>query len=253
MIRARVLGCEIDALDLDATADLCAEVVTHGLRATHVSVNAAKLVSMRDDPRMREIITNSEIVSADGQAIVWAAKLLGSRLPGRVAGIDLMEKLLALAADAHWRVYLLGAEQRVLDLAIERIRERYPSLEVCGSHHGYFSHADEPTILRSIEKARPDLVFVAMSSPRKEYWIARHRERLAVPLVMGVGGALDVLAGKTRRAPMFMRRVGLEWLFRLAQEPRRLFARYLLTNLRFLGLLGRALISKSAAAEMSDL
>jgi N-acetylglucosaminyldiphosphoundecaprenol N-acetyl-beta-D-mannosaminyltransferase len=241
--RAAVLGCDIDRLDMDETVRRCAEIIESGGPVQHVSVNVAKVVSLRDDPRLREIVESCELVSVDGQPLVWASRLLGDPLPERVAGIDLMFRLLGLAQARGYRVFILGAKEDVLATAVTRLEEQYPSLVVAGSHHGYFSDADSPEICALVRAAEPHILLVAMSSPRKEYWLADHAAELAVPFSMGVGGSIDVVAGLTKRAPRWMQRTGLEWFYRFAQEPRRLGPRYLRTNLRFAGLLARELAS----------
>jgi N-acetylglucosaminyldiphosphoundecaprenol N-acetyl-beta-D-mannosaminyltransferase len=241
--RAAVLGCDIDRLDMDETVRRCAEIIESGGPVQHVSVNVAKVVSLRDDPRLREIVESCELVSVDGQPLVWASRLLGDPLPERVAGIDLMFRLLGLAQERGYRVFILGAKEDVLATAVTRLEEQYTGLVVAGSHHGYFSDAESPEICALVRAAEPHILLVAMSSPRKEYWLADHAAELGVPFSMGVGGSIDVVAGLTKRAPRWMQRTGLEWFYRFAQEPRRLGPRYLQTNLRFAGLFARELAS----------
>jgi len=208
----------------------------------HAAVNAAKLVRLQKEPALRDAIARCELVLADGQPVVWAARLLGHRVPERVAGIDLMEALFALAAERGYGVYLLGARPQVIAEAAARIQARFPSLRLAGYRHGYFTPEEEGEVVDAIANAGPDLLFVALETPAKELFVARLGERLAVPFVMGVGGALDVLAGARRRAPRWAQRAGLEWAFRLAQEPRRLLRRYLVGNTRFVWLVTRALV-----------
>jgi N-acetylglucosaminyldiphosphoundecaprenol N-acetyl-beta-D-mannosaminyltransferase len=243
--RAEVLGCAIDRLDLSETLDAVEQVIASRRFTQHMSVNAAKLVTMHDDPRMREIIGDCGLVSADGQSVVWASRLLGDPLPARVAGIDLMGALLGLAERRGYRVYFLGARAEVLAAALEQIHERHPQLQVAGARDGYFTDEESPSICTAIRASRADLLFVAMTSPRKEYFLGEHGPGLGVPFVMGVGGSIDVIAGITRRAPLAWQRLGLEWLFRLLQEPRRMFKRYAVTNTRFALLVGRALLTGS--------
>jgi N-acetylglucosaminyldiphosphoundecaprenol N-acetyl-beta-D-mannosaminyltransferase len=242
--QAVVLGCRIDRLDLEETVRRCEALVAAGRPAQHVVVNAAKLVLLREDERLRRIVEACEIVNADGQAVVWAARLLGDPLPARVAGIDLMHRLLAVAAEKGHRVFLLGARREVLDEVQRRLGQLHPSLQVVGARDGYFTDAEAAGVCDEIRAARADMLFVAMPSPKKEYWLAEHGPDLGVPFMMGVGGSFDVLAGVTRRAPRWAQRAGLEWLFRLVQEPRRLARRYLTSNLRFLVLLGRELLTR---------
>ena len=243
-----LFGCDIDCTDMEHVVARCRQAIETRSPLQHVSVNAAKVVAMQQDGRLREIANGCGLVTADGQSVVWASHLLRSPLPCRVTGIDLMHELLALAEREGYRVYVLGARAEVLDRALARLRERHPGITVAGSHHGYFTADEEPAVVEAIRAAQPDLLFVAMPSPAKEYFLARRREELGVPFAMGVGGAIDVLAGITRRAPVPLQRMGLEWAYRLAQEPRRLFGRYLVTNCRFVMLTARQATRRPAAS-----
>jgi N-acetylglucosaminyldiphosphoundecaprenol N-acetyl-beta-D-mannosaminyltransferase len=242
--RVDVLGCPIDALDMEATVARCAALIESGGFAQHMAVNAAKLVAMRDDEHLRRIIEDCHLISADGQSVVWASRLLGRPLPERVAGIDLMLRLLAEAEERGYRVYVLGAEREVLERAIARIRERHPRLRLAGWRDGYFTAQETADVCRAIRTSHADILLVAMSTPRKEIFLGEHGPSLGVPFVMGVGGAIDVVAGITRRAPRAWQRLGLEWLYRLVQEPRRMFRRYATTNARFMWLVARALVAR---------
>jgi N-acetylglucosaminyldiphosphoundecaprenol N-acetyl-beta-D-mannosaminyltransferase len=245
--RASVLGCEIDRLGMAETvARIDAVVASRGF-AQHTAVNAAKLVAMRQDPQLESIVAGCEIVSADGQSVVWASRILRDPLPGRVAGIDLMQELLALAERRGYRIFVLGARDDVLTRALERVRERHPGLSLAGARDGYFSDEDAAAVAAEVAAHRPDIVFVAMPSPRKEYWLGQYGRNLGAPFVMGVGGSVDVLAGEVRRAPALLQRLGLEWLFRLVQEPRRLFGRYLSTNTRFIAYVVQARLTRRGA------
>jgi N-acetylglucosaminyldiphosphoundecaprenol N-acetyl-beta-D-mannosaminyltransferase len=237
--RADILGCPIDRVDIDEAVDRCRELIEEPGRTTsQVSINAAKLVAIREDDQLRDEVLDCDLVTADGQSVVWASRLLGDGLPERVAGIDLMQRLLELAEERGYRVFFLGATRQVLARALATIRSRHPRLRVAGSRDGYFRPNEEQAMREEIRNAAPDILFVAMSSPRKEHWVATAGE-LDVGFAMGVGGSLDVVAGEVRRAPRIVQRLGFEWLFRLAQEPRRLVRRYVTTNTRFLLLLIR--------------
>ena len=217
------------------------EAVAERRTCQHVAINAAKLVKFQHDPELRKAILGCELITADGQAVVWASRLLGQRLPERVAGIDLMHELLEAAARQGHGVFLLGARAEVLAEAEAAIMRRLPALRVVGRHHGYFTPgAEEDEVVDAIAAAEPDLLFVALETPAKELFLARHRSRLSVPFIMGVGGTFDVLAGVRRRAPAVFQRLGLEWLYRLAQDPRRLAGRYVVGNSRFIWLVARA-------------
>lgn len=246
--RVALLGAGIDALTLEGTVERIERWVGSGRIAQHGCVNAAKLVRLQRDAALRDALADCDIVTADGQPVVWASRLLGTPLPERVAGIDLMEALLERARIRAYRVYLLGARREVVERASAEIRRRHDGIAIVGFHHGYFPPEDEVAIVDRIAEAEPDLLFIALETPQKELFLARHRDRLKVPFAMGVGGAFDVLAGRRRRAPRWARRLGLEWAFRFAQDPRRLARRYLVGNSRFvalvLGELARIRISR---------
>lgn len=245
--RAVVLGCPVDRLNMEAAVGRCLDAVAARRPTRHVSLNVAKLVAARSDPRLRRTLEEAELVTADGQPIVWASRLLGDPLPERVAGIDLMERLLCEAAAKQLAVYVLGARHDALAEAVRRMRERHPSLQLA-AHHGHFPESDDALVEDIIRRANPDILFVAMSSPRKEEWVERGR-RLGLSLSMGVGGAIDVMAGRRSRAPRLLRRLGLEWLFRMAQEPRRLATRYATSNTVFLALLAKEWVLRRGGSE----
>jgi N-acetylglucosaminyldiphosphoundecaprenol N-acetyl-beta-D-mannosaminyltransferase len=243
--RANVLGCQIDRLDMAATVARCRELIEQRSPSQQLSVNAAKIVSLHRDPQLREIAGNSALVNADGQSVVWASWILGDPLPCRVAGIDLMGELLALAERDGFSVFILGARETTLETAVQRIRERHPGLAIAGYNHGYFDDAgpEGDAIRARMREVKPDILFVAMSSPQKEYWLGEHGPALGIPLLMGVGGSVDVIAGVTQRAPRLWQKLGFEWLYRLLQEPRRMLRRYVTTNAIFIGLVLRELVT----------
>ena len=247
--RAEVLGCRIDRLDMASTLARIEQLIAERGFAQHVAINAAKVVAMQADPEMKAIVEQCEIVSADGQSVVWASRLLGDPLPERVPGVDLMAELLALAERRGLRVFILGARPEVLERAGEVLRERHPALQLAGMRDGYFADEEAAQVAEEVRAARPDILFVAITSPRKEYWLGRYGRRIDVPFVMGVGGSVDVLAGVTRRAPAGWQRLGLEWLYRLVQEPGRMWRRYLSTNSRFVLMLGRELVRRRSRAK----
>ncbi|MFL5886566.1 MAG: WecB/TagA/CpsF family glycosyltransferase [Thermoleophilaceae bacterium] len=234
-----VLGCAIDRIDMEAAVEHCEEIVKSGRFGQHMAVNAAKLVTMQDDAGMRTITARCDLVTADGQSVVWASRVLGDPLPERVAGIDLMEALFALAERRAYSVYILGARRDVLERAVAELHRRHPRLHIAGYRDGYFSPDEDAAVAAEIRAARPHFVFVAMTSPRKEYFLGEHGPSLGGVFAMGVGGAIDVMAGETRRAPRWMQKLGLEWLYRLLQEPGRLMRRYATTNARFVALVAR--------------
>jgi N-acetylglucosaminyldiphosphoundecaprenol N-acetyl-beta-D-mannosaminyltransferase len=243
--RADVLGCPIDRVDMPDVVERCEAYIRDGGAPHHIAgVNAAKVIAMHTNERLRSIVAGSDLVTADGQSLIWASRLLGDPLPTRVAGIDLMHELLCLADREHRRVYFLGAREEVLDGALDRMRALYPGAHLAGARHGYFADHEAADIARQIAAAKADMLFVGITSPRQEYFLARYGATLGVPVMMGVGGSMDVLAGLTRRAPGRIQRIGLEWLYRLGQEPRRLFRRYAVTNSVFMVRLLREVVRR---------
>lgn len=210
----------------------------------HVVVNVAKLVHMRHDPALRDSVMACDIINIDGMGVVWGAKMLGFEVPERVAGVDLFFNLLAMSENRGRSVYILGATDEVVRKAVEKLHMQFPNLRIAGFHHGYFWD-DEESVVREIAASGADLLFVAITSPKKEQFIDRWKDHLGVKFAMGVGGTIDIVAGKTRRAPLWMQKSGLEWLYRVMQEPGRMWKRYFNTNLAFAGLLLRAKVSRN--------
>ncbi|UCB52159.1 MAG: WecB/TagA/CpsF family glycosyltransferase [Candidatus Zixiibacteriota bacterium] len=234
MDKIELFGCPVDSLNLDQTVRRIEVFIRKREPRRHSALNAAKIVRMRKDESLRQIVEASDVVSADGQSVVWASRLLGKPLPERVAGIDLMQKLLRMAETRGYRIYLLGGTEEVVIKLKEVLGRQHPGLNIVGWRNGYFSSREEDDIVEEINAKGPDILFVGMSTPKKEYFLGKYKGRLRVPFCMGVGGSFDVLSGKSKRAPYIMRRMGLEWFYRFVQEPTRLWKRYLTTNTLFL-------------------
>jgi N-acetylglucosaminyldiphosphoundecaprenol N-acetyl-beta-D-mannosaminyltransferase len=246
--RRNLFGVGIDSLTMDETVDRCLGAVRTQGRLEVGVVNAAKLVTMRRDPRLGSAVAGCDLVVADGQAVVWASRLLRAPLPERVAGIDLFMRLLGAAEQEGFSVYFLGAEQHVLDEMTRQAALRFPALKVAGARHGYFDDSQQEEIADAVRDSGAQLLFLGMTSPKKEIFTAAHGRRTGVHVVHGVGGSFDILAGVTRRAPRTWQRLGLEWLYRLLQEPRRLARRYLTTNAAFVLMTARELVRPTPAA-----
>ncbi len=215
--RVRILGVPFDPVDLEAAVLTCVRLLADGRPHLVVTANPEAVMRAQADPEFAEVIRKADLVVADGIGVVWASRRLRKPLPGRVPGVELMEALCAHAAKAALRVFLLGGAEGVADGAARTLRLRYPGLSIAGTHHGYFSE-DGPVVER-IAQSRADLLFVGMGMPKQEKWLSRHLPHLGVRLAMGVGGSLDVLAGRVRRAPKVVRAMHLEWLYRLWQQP----------------------------------
>lgn len=229
----RLFGVPVDALTMEQTLDRIDEAIARREQLLLGVVNAAKIVNMRKDAELRWSVLTSDLILADGMAVVWAGKLLGQKLPERVAGIDLMMKMLARGEQRGYRVFCFGAEAEILDAVVRKINADFPNVKVVGSQHGYYKPEEEAQVAARIAAAEPDMLFVAMTSPKKERFLARWAETIRVPVCHGVGGSFDVLAGKVRRAPRLWQKLGMEWLYRVLQEPGRLWKRYLVTNTAF--------------------
>ncbi|MBB4425776.1 N-acetylglucosaminyldiphosphoundecaprenol N-acetyl-beta-D-mannosaminyltransferase [Bradyrhizobium sp. CIR48] len=241
-MRAAFLGCPIDLLTMAETVELAHRAMRSRQRLQHVALNVAKFVNMQSDPVLAADVANSDVVGIDGMGILWGARALGLPATSRVAGVDLLAELLAVCAQEGFKPYFLGATSAVLDRALQVARERHPSLVFAGWHDGYFKREQENDVVRDIQSSAADCLFIGMPTPRKERFLAAHRDDLGVPFIMGVGGAFDVLAGTVRRAPVRLQKLGLEWVYRIYQEPGRMWWRYAKTNALFAGVLAQALI-----------
>jgi N-acetylglucosaminyldiphosphoundecaprenol N-acetyl-beta-D-mannosaminyltransferase len=241
--RVRLLDCPFDPLTMDQVVRQCVAWCKDG-RASHtvVTMNAALLCTMRRDEELRRACTAGDLVVADGVPIVWLSQSTGQRLPGRVAGVDLMAELLSEGSAHGLSAFFLGARREVVEALVAHCRRKYPGLEVAGWRDGYFAPSEHDAVVDEIRSRRPHMLFVGMPSPFKETWCERHREALAVPVIVGVGGTFDVLTGNVRRAPRLFQVSGMEWSWRLAMEPRKLWRRYLKTNTEFLGLAVREIV-----------
>ena len=242
-----LLGVDIAAVTMAHAMALVQQTIATRGRLQIGVVNAAKLVNMSRSPDLRRAVLSCDVVFADGMSVVWASRVLGRPLPERVAGIDLMDAILAQGSTHGWRVYCLGAEQDVLASAMAVFARRYPGVQFVGSQHGYFKAHEEPAIAAAIAAARPDVLLVGMTSPWKEQFIERWSDALQVPVCHGVGGSFDIAGGKVRRAPEIWQRAGLEWLYRVLQEPRRLWRRYLVTNVLFTKMVMAEMTSRFAS------
>lgn len=232
-----MMGCRIDNLSMEETLQKVDSFVKDGRPQQHVVVNVDKLVKASRDIELRRIINECALVNVDGMPVVWASRLLGKGLKERVAGIDLYEALMRRSAELGWRVFLLGAKEEVVSAVKVIYERRYPGLIVAGYRNGYWQAEEEPRVVEQIKASRPDLLFVAISSPKKEQFLGRYQAEMKVPFAMGVGGTFDVAAGKVKRAPLWMQKSGLEWFYRFLQEPRRMFKRYFIDDVAFLWLL----------------
>ena len=233
MKRINFLNVPMDASTMEDTVSVIEDRIIEKKFTQHVVVNVAKLVNIQNDLVLAESIDACDIINIDGMGVVWGARFCGHEIPERVAGVDLFHSLLAMSAERGFSVFLLGAKQEVVEKTTQVVEELYKGLNVAGYHHGYFWN-DEASVVKEIRESGAKLLFVAITSPKKENFINKWKDDLGVSFVMGVGGTFDVVSGKVQRAPVFIQKLGLEWFYRLCQEPRRLFKRYMVTNIKFL-------------------
>ena len=222
------------------TIEIVKHTITKGEQLRHVVVNAGKIVSMQKDPQLKKSVNESDLINADGQAVVWASRALGKPLKERVAGIDLMVNLVKLANKQDYKIFFFGAKEEVVKSVVDKYTKQYSSNIIAGYRNGYFKKEEEKDIAIEIANSGANILFVAISSPAKENFLYENKKLLEkVNFVMGVGGSFDVVAGVVKRAPLWMQNSGLEWFYRFAQEPRRMWKRYLIGNVKFVLLVFR--------------
>jgi N-acetylglucosaminyldiphosphoundecaprenol N-acetyl-beta-D-mannosaminyltransferase len=248
--RVRILNGEFDALTLGETVDAAFAWLREGRRGWLSTVNVSTLMAMRRDDSLQSYVDRSTIAVADGQPLVWCARLSGERLPERVTGIDLVDALCARAAACGVNVFMLGSTEPLLARALAVLRRRHPGLRVAGLG-GHYPETAAASRVAAINASGAAILLVGMGSPRQERFIDEHWERLRVGVAVGVGGSFDVIAGVRMRAPRWVGRLGLEWLVRLAQEPRRLLPRYVSANSRFCVLIAFELARSARRARSS--
>lgn len=239
--RIDILNTHVDVLTMEETMTVIENAIHNGQQLHHVAINAGKIVAMQRDETLRESVNAADVMNADGQAVVWASKFLGKPLPERVAGIDLMQNLVELAHNKGYKIYLLGAKQEIIEKMNAIYAEKYNDQLVVGYRNGYFNKAEEAQVAQEIANTNANMLFVAITSPKKENFLYAYKEVLKnINFIMGVGGSFDVISGKTTRAPIWMQNIGIEWFYRFLQEPKRMWKRYLVGNTKFILLVLKA-------------
>jgi len=240
-IRAlNILGVRIDAVSMQGIIAW----VQNGIRSNVIDqylivVNVAKLIHAREDPNLHRIIEGADLVGVDGMPLVWYSKLLSECLPEKVSGIDIMMRMFQTGNNERWSFYFLGATDQVIRRVVDTFRQDYSGAVVAGSRNGYFTQDDEPHIVKEIRESGANILLIGFGSPRREMFVDRWKGQFGVNVIHGVGGSFDVYSGVTKRAPKWMQSAGMEWLYRLVQEPSRLFTRYAVSNTKFLLLVVR--------------
>ena len=219
--RITVLGIPFDRITMDQTVEQILQFMKGDRCRTVYTPNPEFVMAAKSDQAFTEVLQCGDLVIPDGIGIVIASKIQKQPLPERVAGYDTVQNVLEKLKDTSYTVYFLGAAPGVAEEAATKMKEKYPGLQVVGTYHGYFTEEEEPAILQEIHQLKPDLLLVGLGFPRQEKWIAAHQSTLPVKVCMGIGGSIDGMAGKVKRAPVFFQKIGLEWLYRLVRQPSR--------------------------------
>jgi N-acetylglucosaminyldiphosphoundecaprenol N-acetyl-beta-D-mannosaminyltransferase len=238
-MKVNIVGAQIDCYSFDEVVDITLERALSGNSPAYiVTPNAQHINNLQGDSFFRKIYRQAFLVVPDGVSILWAAKFLGTPLKGKVSGSNLFEKLCELGASKPLKIFLLGGRPQAADRAAEVLEQRYPGLNIAGTYCPPYGFEYDPSeielINRKISTAAPDILFVGLGSPKQEKWIYEHYQQLKVPVSIGIGVSFEFTAGMVRRAPVWMQENGLEWLFRLTVEPKRLWRRYVIGNPLFI-------------------
>ena len=247
-LRVDLGGVSIDRVNLDSAVDQVRYFLRSGKTNQIVTVNLDFVAIARRDADFRDTLNGADLAVADGMPLVWVSRMGDEPLPRRLTGVELVDECCQVAVETDTSIFLLGAAPGVADVAAERLRDRFPGLRIVGVYappFGPLTTEENERILQAIDAARPDFLFVALGAPQQDMWIRANRDRLDVPVCMGVGCVLDLLAGVVSRAPAWMQHAGLEWLFRLLQEPARLWRRYIVDDVPVLAWLVRHAFDRS--------
>jgi N-acetylglucosaminyldiphosphoundecaprenol N-acetyl-beta-D-mannosaminyltransferase len=233
--KVNFLGIPVDAITMQETLNLIVGAIISKKQIHHTVINAGKVVSMLDDKELAKSVIEADLINADGQSIVWAANFLGISIPERVAGIDLMENLVELSFKNNYKCFFFGAKNKVVKEIVRKYSVLYCESIIAGFRNGFYQKKNERQIVDQIIQSNANILFVAITSPKKEIFLNKYKEELKnINLIMGVGGSFDVISGQVSRAPIIMRKYGLEWFFRFLQEPSRMWKRYFYGNSIFL-------------------
>lgn len=218
----KILGVPVHPLTMNESVAVLEEKLQKKEQAFVVTANAEIIMMCQQDKEYNTIVSEqADLVLPDGAGAVWAGRYLGNEVPERVAGFDLYNQLLKLSADKGYKAYFFGGAPGVAEAAKNKAEELYPGVQIVGCRNGYFTEAEEEAIIKEINDAAPDMLFVALGAPKQEKWLVKYRNQLKPRILMGIGGSFDVLAGKMERAPKWMQEASLEWAFRLYKQPSR--------------------------------
>ncbi|WP_036708402.1 WecB/TagA/CpsF family glycosyltransferase [Paenibacillus pinihumi] len=216
-----IFGVPFSRMNMDETVHYLTESIQQRRVTQVITANPIMIMMALESPDYYRVMEQAELIVPDGAGVVWAAGYVGMPVKERVAGFDLLHRLMQVGEEKRWRVYLLGTSQEIIEETASRLQQKYPLVQIAGYHNGFFGEAEDEEVIAKVKEAGPDLLFVARAANNQEPWIYKHKEALGVPVVMGVGGSFDIISGRLKRAPLIFQKLRLEWLYRLIQEPRR--------------------------------
>lgn len=234
MQEIEIFNIRIHPLQMSEFLSIIKSNIENGDQITQVGVNSATINDLVKNEELRRAVNNADLVHIDGMSVVWALRYLGYKVPERVATPDLADEVMKMAEKEKFSIFLLGAKETILLSCKENLLKTFPELEIAGCQNGYYMPEEEPLMVERINKVKPDILFIGMSSPKKELLFEKYRHTLNAKYILGVGGYFDIISGHLKRAPQWMQNIGMEWFFRLIQEPRRMWRRYLIGINQFL-------------------
>jgi N-acetylglucosaminyldiphosphoundecaprenol N-acetyl-beta-D-mannosaminyltransferase len=216
-----IYGILFSKMNMDDTVRYLTNRVERRIPTQVITGNPIMVMTALENEHYHRVMANADLVVPDGAGVVWAASYIGHPVPERVAGFDLMHNLLRVGETRGWKVFLLGTTQEIIEKTAAALQKQYPGITIAGYRNGYFGPDEDREVIGQIRASEADLLFVARAVDTQEPWIAKYKEALGVPVMMGVGGSFDVIAGVLKRAPLFFQRLRLEWFYRLLQQPSR--------------------------------
>ena len=245
MQEIKIFGITIHPLQRSEFLSIIKSNIESGSQIIQVGVNSATVNEVVKNTDFRRAVNSSDLVHIDGMSVVWALRCLGYKVPERVATPDLADDIMKMAQRENYSIYLLGAKDEILEASKKNLEINFPQLKITGYQSGYYKPEEEHSVIEKINKMRPDILFIGMSSPKKELLFEKYKHELNAKYILGVGGYFDIISGYLKRAPKWMQNSGLEWLYRLIQEPRRMWRRYLIGINQFLWIVLKMKLKKA--------
>ena len=235
MNKENILGVDVSPLSYEDLKKNIEKDIENNKKSFIVAINPEKILKARKDEKLKELLNNATYEIPDGIGVIYASKLRKGNIKTRITGIDSMEMLCKLSEEKKYKIFMYGAKEETIKKAKENLEIKFPNIQIVGTINGY--EKDNDKIISSINKSNADIVFVALGSPKQEYWITDNMDKVSAKIFQGVGGSFDVFSGNIKRAPKWMQKIGLEWLYRLLKEPKRIFRQLKLVKFLWLALI----------------